>query len=124
MVGIRVRAADEGIEAFYAVDKAVLQQEIQRPVDRWRRRALAFGPEDIKDFVSPEGFMAAPYQFQNPPPERRQPHAAFPAQGRRPIERAFQAMIMIVSDIQKGPAGPAVCIHLSHGSVTPIPKRL
>ena len=51
--------------------------------------------------------MAAPYQFQDPPPERRQPYAAFPAQGRRPAERAFQAMIVIVPDIQKGHAGPA-----------------
>ena len=47
MVGIRVRATDEGIEAFYAVDQTMPQQEIQRPVAGRRRLALALGPEGI-----------------------------------------------------------------------------
>ena len=55
---VRVMAADERIDRFELVDEAVLEQEIERAIDRRRRRAAAALAELIEQQARGFGFRA------------------------------------------------------------------
>jgi len=67
---VRVGAADEGVQAVNAVNKAVFEQEIETAVDGGRLDAVIFGGEAVDEFVSLDRLVVRPDQFEHAPTQR------------------------------------------------------
>src|SRR5699024_11128067 len=65
-------AADEGILRFDLVYQTSFEQEIQRPVDRRRRRTMPFATDGRQQIISLGRAMVCPQQFEYTPPNGRQ----------------------------------------------------
>ena len=76
MIGAGVDAADKGIEPLDLVGKAVLHQEIQRPVHHRRLRTEPLGAQHLEQVIGPHCTMlreqhlerAAPHRSELQPP--------------------------------------------------------
>lgn len=67
---VRVGAADEGVQAVNAVNKAVFEQEVEAAIDGGRLDAVIFGGEAVDEFVSLDRLMIRPDQFEHAPTQR------------------------------------------------------
>ena len=63
---VRVRAADIGVQALDPVDETLLDQKIERPIDRERCDAFALDRHVVENGISAARTMPAPYQFKTP----------------------------------------------------------
>ena len=72
---VRVGAANLGVQAFDPMDQTLLDQEIERPVDREWRDAFALDRHVIENGVSSAWPVAAPHQFKHLPPDRESSRA-------------------------------------------------
>src|SRR5215510_12598599 len=90
-------AGQEGIAAFDAVDQPVLDQEIERAIDRDRRRPRPLAGHALHDLVGAERAVAFGQRLQHLAAERREPLAAGGAQrlGMRHGLGAAAAMVVI-----------------------------
>ena len=61
---VGVRAADIGVQALDPVDKTLLDQKIERPIDRERCDAFALDRHVVENGISAARTMPAPYQFK------------------------------------------------------------
>ena len=89
-------AADKGIHALDTVDQAVLDQEVERPVDRRRRRAEFLAAQAVEQGVGADRLVPGPDQFENPPPQRRKAQAFGGAQLLRRGKRILDAVPVVV----------------------------
>ena len=71
-----VPAGDERVAAFDAVRKSLLAQEIQRAIDRDRRRPGATHRKFIDEFIGAERGVAREQRFKHAAARRRQPFLA------------------------------------------------
>jgi len=69
---VRVGAADEGVKAVNAVNKAMFEQEIETAVDGGRLDAVVFGGETVDEFVSLDRLVVRPNQFEHAPTQWRE----------------------------------------------------
>ena len=69
--GMIVHAGNERVTAFDAMDEPVVAQELERAIDRDRRRAGGV-LEPFHDLVGAKRLMACEQRFQHLPPHRRQ----------------------------------------------------
>lgn len=80
--GVAMAAGEIGVARGEPMYKAVLKQEVERAIDRDRRRALAGGFGDAVDhLIGAERAALRGEDFQNAPPARRQRNAFPPAKG-------------------------------------------
>lgn len=91
-------AANEGVETLDAVDQALLEQEVERAVYRWRRHALASAVfrQRFQDLIGAAWLVARPDQLQHPSADRSQPGATRRAKLLRLSERAFHTAPVVV----------------------------
>ena len=101
MVGARLVAADEGVEALDAMDQTVLQEKFQGPVDGGRRGAPAFALEHVEDVVGPHRFVTAPHQFQYPFAQLRKTDTAMATDFTSLRDRGLDAGFVVVRDFGK-----------------------
>jgi hypothetical protein len=94
----RAGAADEGVARFDAVDQALLDEELERAIDRGRLGAAAVGAQGLQELKGADRGMALPDQFQHPPADIGQPRAALTAQRLRRTQRLGDAMLVIMGD--------------------------
>jgi len=80
---IRLTAADEGIETFNPMNKPLLQQKIERPIDRHRLGGLINTLERPQKVVGLDGLVIRPDQLENLFSDRGKPNAAFAAKAIR-----------------------------------------
>ena len=73
MRAVRIRATNVGIQRIQAMNKIRLDQEFQRPIDRWRRGPFAITTQRIENIVGADRLVAVPYQLQHPAPNTGQP---------------------------------------------------
>jgi hypothetical protein len=66
MMGAGMGAADKRIQRRDAVNKAILLEEIQRPVNRRRRGVMAIPGKHGQNIVSTQGAMGLPDQLKHP----------------------------------------------------------
>ena len=64
---VRVGAADEGVQAVDAVNKAVFEQEVEAAVNRGRLDAVVFSGETVDELISFDRLMVRPNQFEHAP---------------------------------------------------------
>jgi len=93
---LRPVAADEGVEALDPVDQALFHQEVQRPVDRRRRRPLFALPEVVEDRIGADRAVAGPDQLQHPAAERGQSGPTLGANRFGQTQRVRNAARMVV----------------------------
>lgn len=75
-----MRAGDEGVARAQAVDEALLDQKVERPVDRDRREAPPARRRDpVGEIIGPDRLVIAIERLQRLAPDRRQPQAALAA---------------------------------------------
>jgi hypothetical protein len=67
-----VAAADEGVHALDAMDEAVLDQKIERPVHGGRRRPEILVPQLVEQRIGTDRLVARPHQLQYAPSQRRE----------------------------------------------------
>src|SRR6185437_14355176 len=70
--GVIVHAGDEGVAALDAVHEALLAQEVERAVDRDRRRPAAVVGEAVDQVVGAERLVTGEQRLQHRPADRRQ----------------------------------------------------
>ena len=99
---VRLRAADESVEAVDAVDQALLHQELQRAVDGGRLRRAGPVAEGRQQVVGLDRAVAAPDQLQHPAAQRGEPGAAPAAQVFGAGERVLDAALMLVPALVEG----------------------
>ena len=73
---VRIGAADIGVQAFDPMDKTLLDQEIERPIDRERGDAFALDRHVVQDGVGAARPVPAPDQLKHLPPDGGQARAA------------------------------------------------
>src|SRR5690606_20989692 len=96
----RMAAADEGVERSDAMDQAVLQQEIQRPVHRGRRSAAAILLAQYgQDVIGAQRLVALPDQLQHALAQCGEAHALARAERIGLGQRAADAMVVVVGGI-------------------------
>lgn len=112
--GVAVAAGKIGVARREPVDEAVFEQEIERPVDGNRRRALAGRLGDsIDHLIGAKRTAFAGKKLENPPPPRGQADPVLAAKGERGIDRARPSLILRFA----GP-GIAVCLPKNcHGRI-------
>ena len=93
---VTMDAGDERVAAFDAVDQSLLAQEIQRPVNRDRRRGDVVAFQPVNDLVGAEGTMARQQRLEDVAPDRRQPLRPRRAQRFRMRQGIGRATVMIV----------------------------
>jgi hypothetical protein len=67
-----VDAGDERVAALDAVNKSVLHQEVERAIDRDRRRTRAGFAREFDDLVGAERFVTGEQRLQHLAADRRQ----------------------------------------------------
>lgn len=92
----RMRAANEGIAGGNTVNQPLLQQEVQRTVDRGRCRLVPFRRQAIKEVIGPQRLMTAPDQLQYAPAQGCQAGTAFRTQPVGKGQRVMDAMAVIM----------------------------
>ena len=96
MGALGIAAADIGIEGFDAMDQAGIEQELERPVHRGRRRPAAPGAEPVEDVVGADRTVTPPHHLEHPAAQRGQPRPALLAHHRRRRQRVIDAGIVVV----------------------------
>ena len=98
----RVAAAHISVERLDAVNETALAQEIQRAIDRRRRRGAALLTQLIEKLVGPDRLVATPDHFENPAPQRGEAKPALPANLLGRLERIRDASPVVVPVRLKG----------------------
>lgn len=92
-----VQAGDIGILRREPVDEALLDQEIERPVDRDRREAAPAGRRDaVGEIIGPDRAVVGMERLQRLPPDRGQAQAPLATDAFGPGEglRGVAAMVL------------------------------
>ena len=92
-------ATDVGVLRTDAMDQALGEQEIQRPVNGRRRWPPAVTCQLLEDLVGAARTMAAPDQFEYPAPSWGQAQSLLSAVALGAVERLPDAMAMIVAEV-------------------------
>ncbi len=101
VVGCRLVASDEGVEALDTMDQTVFEQELQGPVDGRRCGASAFALQHVENVVGAHRLVAAPYQFQYPLTQLRQSDATPGTDFPRLQDRDLDALVMVMRYFRK-----------------------
>ena len=96
MPDLRMMATDEGIHRSQPVDKALLQQEIERAIDRGRRRPEILGAELVEERVGADRLVARPDEFQHTAAQRREAKVPGGAQFLGRGDRVLDTVLVIV----------------------------
>ena len=90
-VAMLLDAADKRGQAFEAVDKSLLTQEIERPVDRGRGGRAALGAQAFEQVVGTSGTVGFQDQAEHMAAQPGQAGAALVAQRLGPVEQGCGA---------------------------------
>ena len=89
-------AADERVERRQSIHEAVGEQELERAVDRGRRRRMSFPGEHFEDLVRPERPVALPDDLEHPLSHGSELRSTFATERPSLLERVRHAVTMIV----------------------------
>src|SRR5262249_55799810 len=93
-----VAAGDEGVAALDAVREALLEQEVERPIDGDRRRApTALVLEALDQLIGADRLMSAGQGLQDLSPDRRKLGAPLAAERIGPLQHRLGAMRMVMT---------------------------
>ena len=94
---LRTGATDEGVQGRNPVHQPLLQEKVQRAVDRWRRRSSAILPrQGIENVVGAERLVAGPDQLQHPLAQRGEAHTGPLAQLLGGLQRITDTFAVVV----------------------------
>ena len=100
-------AADEGTLRLDAVNETLLQEEVERPVNRRRRRRPAAAAKASQNLIGADRLMASPDEFENAPSRFRQRQPAPGAELGSARNCIFHAGAVIMPPSRKsGPSAP------------------
>lgn len=94
---VAVQAGEIGVAGREAVDEALLDEEIERAIDRDRREAAPAGRRHpVREVIGAHGAMVGMQRLEGLAPDRRQAQAALAAKplGTRQRVRGVQSVIM------------------------------
>ena len=89
---VRMMAADERVDRFELVDKAIFEQEIERAVDGRRRGVAAVVAELVEQVIGLDRFFGRGDQFEHLQAQRRQPQAAQLARARNLADESLRVV--------------------------------
>ncbi len=110
---VRMMTADERVDRFELVDEAVLEQEVERAIDRRRRGGAVLVLEPVEQIVGLDRLRLGRDQLEHAQAQRRQAQAAQLARARHRADERSGVVAVVVAcvawagDLRHGGGSPA-----------------